>query len=256
MNKEEIRQDWVGQVVGARFRLLRWLGSAGRSQVFACRIEDNPEQKTAIKLFPSDAEGAQACAAGWAAALTLFHPHLMRVLHTGRDRVEGTHVLYVVTEYASEILSEILPDRPLTPDEAKEMLGPVLDALAYLHGKGLVHGRVKPSNIMVVDDQLKLSEENIRGAVGAAPAPTALDIYDAPERSQGKVLPASDIWSLGISLVEALTQIPPVWNRSGGKPFARIEDLISARELATLSEDYKRIAGFERESLARRGPLV
>ncbi len=228
----EIRTDWVGQIVGARFRLLRWVGGAGRSQVFSCRIEDNPEQKTAIKLFPADAEGAQACAAGWAAALTLFHPHLMRVLYTGQDRIEDTRVLYVVTEYAGEVLSEILPDRPLTPEETKEMLGPVLDALVYLHGKGLVHGRIKPSNIMVVDDQVKLSEENIRGSAGAVPPPASLDIYDAPERAQGKVLPASDLWSLGITLVEALTQIPPIWNRAGGsepivppsvpRPFAQI----------------------------------
>jgi len=216
MNNQEIRTDWVGQIIGARFRLLRWLGSAGRSQVFACKIEDNPQQKAAIKLFPADAEGAQSCAAGWSAALTLFHPRLMRVLFTGQDRIEGTRVLYVVTEYAGEVLSEILPDRALTEEEAREMLGPVLEALAYLHGKGLVHGRVKPSNIMVVDDQLKLSEENMRGSAGAASAPQSLDIYDAPERVQGKVGAASDLWSLGVTLVEAMTQIPPVWNRAGG----------------------------------------
>jgi 2-polyprenyl-6-methoxyphenol hydroxylase-like FAD-dependent oxidoreductase len=47
-----------------------------------------------------------------------------------------------------------------------------------------------------------------------------------------------------------------VWKRSGDRPFARIEDVISAAELAALSEDYKRVAGFERESLARRGSLL
>jgi TonB family protein len=215
MNHDAIRTDWVGEVVGSKFRLLRWLGSAGRSQVFACQIEENPTQKAAIKLFPAGAKDAQACASGWATALTLLHPHLIRSLYTGQDRMGDTYVLYVVTECASEILSEILPERPLTPQETREMLGPTLDALAYLHGKGLVHGRIKPSNIMVVDDQLKLSEENIRGSAGAAPQPAALDIYDAPERAVGKILPASDLWSLGMVLVEALTQIPPVWSRTG-----------------------------------------
>ncbi|MEK6244873.1 MAG: flavin-dependent oxidoreductase [Pseudomonadota bacterium] len=47
-----------------------------------------------------------------------------------------------------------------------------------------------------------------------------------------------------------------VWQRSGDKPFARIEDLISNEEMVALSETYKRVAGFERESLARRGSLV
>jgi len=47
-----------------------------------------------------------------------------------------------------------------------------------------------------------------------------------------------------------------VWQRSGDRPFARIEDVISNAELVTLSENYKRVAGFERESLARRASLV
>ena len=47
-----------------------------------------------------------------------------------------------------------------------------------------------------------------------------------------------------------------VWKRSGDKPFARIEDVIANAEMIALSETYKRVAGFERESLARRGSLV
>jgi 2-polyprenyl-6-methoxyphenol hydroxylase-like FAD-dependent oxidoreductase len=47
-----------------------------------------------------------------------------------------------------------------------------------------------------------------------------------------------------------------VWKRSGDKPFARIDDVISNAELVALSENYKRVAGFERDSLARRGSLV
>jgi 2-polyprenyl-6-methoxyphenol hydroxylase-like FAD-dependent oxidoreductase len=47
-----------------------------------------------------------------------------------------------------------------------------------------------------------------------------------------------------------------VWKRSGDKPFARIGDLISDAELVAMSEAYKRVAGFERESLARRASLA
>jgi 2-polyprenyl-6-methoxyphenol hydroxylase-like FAD-dependent oxidoreductase len=47
-----------------------------------------------------------------------------------------------------------------------------------------------------------------------------------------------------------------VWQRSGDKPFARIEDVISDAELAALSENYKRVAGFEREALAKRASFV
>lgn len=47
-----------------------------------------------------------------------------------------------------------------------------------------------------------------------------------------------------------------VWQRSGDKPFARIEDVISAAELAQMSAAYKKVAGFERESLAGRASLA
>ncbi len=215
MNTDVIRKDWVGRLVDARFRLLQWLGSSGQSGVFLCELEENGKQRAGIKLFPAAADGARSCASDWAAAADLYHPHLIRVLHTGRYRFDDTEFHYVVTEYAGEVLSEILPERPLTPAEVKEMLGPIFDALTYLHGKGLVHGRLKPSNIMVVDDQLKLSVENIRGASAIPKPPQMLDIYDAPKGTFIKLSPASDIWSLGVTMVEALTQIPPAWNRSG-----------------------------------------
>jgi len=47
-----------------------------------------------------------------------------------------------------------------------------------------------------------------------------------------------------------------VWQRSGDKPYARIEDVISNAELVAMSENYKRVAGFERDALSRRGSLV
>jgi 2-polyprenyl-6-methoxyphenol hydroxylase-like FAD-dependent oxidoreductase len=47
-----------------------------------------------------------------------------------------------------------------------------------------------------------------------------------------------------------------VWQRSGDKPFARIEDVISPAEMAEMSATYKRVAGFDRETLSRRASLA
>jgi len=52
------------------------------------------------------------------------------------------------------------------------------------------------------------------------------------------------------------TMLREVHRRTGDKPFARIEDVIAREELVALSENYKRVAGFERDSLARRASLV
>jgi 2-polyprenyl-6-methoxyphenol hydroxylase-like FAD-dependent oxidoreductase len=47
-----------------------------------------------------------------------------------------------------------------------------------------------------------------------------------------------------------------VHERSGDRPFARVEDVISNEEIRAISDDYKRVAGFERESLAKRPSLL
>jgi len=214
MNTAAIRTDWVGRCIDGRFTLLQWLGGSESGGVFLTEIHGSPSQRATIKLIPADATDAEARIAGWAVATTLSHPHLMRLFYTGRCQIDTSGLLYAVTEYAEEVLSQILPERPLAPPEASEMLDPVLDALSYLHGKGLVHSHLKPSNIMVVDNQLKLSSDGLHVAGELINHFPALSTYDAPEAATEPISPAADVWSLGVTLVEALTQHPPDWDRS------------------------------------------
>src|SRR5450631_1632151 len=219
MNTAAIRHDtdWVGQVVDGRFTLLQWLGNSGQGDVFLTELPGQPSQKAAIKLVPANASYSELQMAGWEATKRLSHPHLMRLFHVGRCRLNGTPLFYAVMEYAEEDLSQILPERPLAPTETREMLDPLLDALSYIHGERLVHGHLKPSNIMAVDDQLKLSCDGIQVAGPTVKSPSPLTVYDAPERATQGISPAADIWSLGVTLTEALTQHLPAWDRSQHK---------------------------------------
>ena len=221
MNTAEIRGDWVGRVIDGRFPLLKWLGGSQWSGVFLTELPDS-QQKASIKLIPADAPDAEVHSAGWAAASAMFHPHLMRLFHTGNSQIDSVALLYAVSEYSDEDLAQILPERPLTTSETREMLDPVLDALSYLHGKGFVHGHLKPSNILVVDNRVKLSSDSFHNA-GRLGRPMPEDIYTAPEAASGTINPASDVWSLGVTLVEALTQHPPAWDKLKQK-----EPLVSA----------------------------
>jgi TonB family protein len=112
-------------------------------------------------------------------------------------------------EFAEENLSEILPQRALEPDEVRQVLESALDALNYLHGQGLAHTRIKPGNILAAGDQLKLSSDTL-SEIGSAPVATPqTSIYTAPESATVPISAATDVWSLGVTLVEALTQRTP-----------------------------------------------
>ena len=144
MDTSAIRSDWVGRTVDNRFPLLQWLGGSELGGVFLTELGGPGSQKAAIKLIPADAEDVESRLAGWAAASTLSHPHLMRLLGSGRCMMDGEPLFYNVQEYAAEVLAEILPVRALTAEEVRAMLPPVLRALQFVHDKGFVHGHIHP----------------------------------------------------------------------------------------------------------------
>lgn len=212
----EFSAQWEGRTIDGAFPLRQFLGSGESSAVFLTTREDRP---AAIKLLYVEPGRADAQLAQWRAAAKLAHPNLLRIYSMGRCELDALPLVYIVMEYADEDLSQVLPHRSLNPDEAREMLGPALGALEYLHKQGFVHGHLKPSNIMAVDDCLKLSSDEVVRA-GAkdeiAPSP-----YDPPERMSGVVSPAGDVWSLGVTLIEVLTGRRP----SGGAEVSVPSDL-------------------------------
>ena len=219
MNTAAVQKSWEGRVIDGRFPLLQWLGGSEHSAVFLTELRGQESRKAAIKLIPADAGTVETRISRWEITMGLSHPHLIRLYHTGQCEINATPLLYVVMEYAEEDLSQILPLRPLTGAEIGEMLPPVVDALSYIHEKRLVHGHLKPSNIMVVDNRLKLSSDGIQAPDELGTSGLEPRMSDAPEHTASAALPAADVWSLGVTLVTALTQHPPVWEETGpGEP--------------------------------------
>src|SRR5882762_5855791 len=142
------------------------------------QVLDNPQsQRAAIKFIPAG-PNADLQLSLWRRVKQLEHPNLLRIFETGRWRLQNRDRLYVVMEYAEENLSQILPQRSLTESEVRDMLGPVLDALVFLHGKGLVHSRIKPSNILATADQLKLSTDALFPIGESRKSSSRFDVHD------------------------------------------------------------------------------
>jgi len=205
----ETWKRWEGQVINGQFPLGEYLGGSGQSAVFVTEIRGAERNKAAIKLVPADLENVESRLARWRRLAKLSHPHLLRVFGMGRCELGNTEFVYLVMEHADENLSQVLPHRGLTQTEAQELLHSVVDVLIYLHKQGLVHGHVKPANIMAVKEQLKISCDGVVAA-GERRVPAHTTVYDAPEISIGSLSPASDVWSLGVTMVEALSQRAPV----------------------------------------------
>jgi TonB family protein len=204
----EAWKTWEGQAVDG-FPLRQYLGGSDHSAVYLTQLNSSGEQKAAIKFIPADAS-AYAQLAKWRVAGELTHPHLLQLIRVGRCEFANANFLYVVMEYAEENLSEILPQRALEPDEARQVLESVLDALSHLHAQGLAHTRIKPGNILAAGDQLKLSSDTLSEIGSAAVGTPQVGIYAAPESATVPISTAADVWSLGVTLVEALTQRTPV----------------------------------------------
>ncbi len=201
-------KQYEGQVINNTFPLQRYLGGSSESAVFLTQLAGPQSSKAVVKLIPEGASTDLQLSL-WRRASKLTHPNLLQLYQGGRCHLADMDLLYVVMEYAEEDLSQILPQRALTPSEARDMLGPVLDALSDLHAQGLVHSRLKPSNVLATSDQVKLSTDRLSLAGEVLKSSAKRTAYDAPETANQAITAASDVWSLGVMLIEVLTQRAP-----------------------------------------------
>jgi outer membrane biosynthesis protein TonB len=200
---------WQGHVINGVGRLGGCLGYSDHSGVFLTESATRRPSVVAVKLVPTDRALTESLLPRWRRAAGLTHSHLIRMWDLGGCQLDGLPHLYAVLEYADQTLAQVLLRRALTDTEAREMLLPTLHALAFVHGQNLVHGQLKPANILVVGDQLKLASDTVRRAREGPVRTHGPAMYDPPEVRQGRSSPASDIWALGVTLFEALTRRPP-----------------------------------------------
>src|ERR1039458_7145484 len=227
-------RSWEGLTVDGKFPLQDYVGGFDHSVVYLTRRQGraNDSEKAVIKLIPADAADAEKQLLRWKKIRQLSHPNLIRIFEAGRCELDGLELLYVVAEYAEENLAQILPERALTAEETRGMLPPLLRALQYVHDSGFVHGHIQPSNILAIADQVKLSSDSLTGVGDGRRSARAASAYDPPETATGAPSAASDVWQLGMTLVEVLTQHLPAWDRA--KP--------CAPHMAEVGEPFREIA--------------
>jgi serine/threonine protein kinase/outer membrane biosynthesis protein TonB len=213
----ETHKKWEGRIVNGKFPLHQYLGTTSGRAVFLTEFDG---KKAVLKLVPVNSQTKDKLLLQWQRIASISHPNLLQMYECGRCELNGASLmlLYAVMEYADVDLAHILAERPITTAETQEMLKPLLEVLADVHSRGLVHAHLYPSNIMAVGDRIKISTDSLctPEEFKAALISRKANVYDAPEIAQGEISAASDVWSMGVTVIEALTLRQPVMATAEG----------------------------------------
>jgi eukaryotic-like serine/threonine-protein kinase len=194
-----------------RYEILEVIGVGANSRV-ARAFDPLIARLVAIKLFPSELARGEARDRFVQEARVvgqISHPSVIALHDMGID--EPTQTPYLVMEYIKgQSLEKLLEKGSIPHTRACAWVAEVATALAVAHRKGVIHGDVKPANILIAeDDRLKLTDFGMARLASRDSKDTPLlgsPAYWCPEQIVGKPQDArSDIFSLGVVLYELVT---------------------------------------------------
>ncbi|CAL4861070.1 protein kinase domain-containing protein [Microbacterium sp. MM2322] len=226
----------VGDVLADRYRLVAQVGQGGMARVF--RADDTALGRTvAVKVLRPEVEGAMSAPERARSEVTLLaslnHPSLVTLFDA---HLTGSPDYLVMEFVDGPTLSARIAEGPLPPAEVAALAAELGEALHVVHGSGVVHRDVKPSNVLLASPHLpggrpraKLADFGIALLLDSARVTTPGTVigtaaYLAPEQVQGRdPAPASDVYALGLVLLEALTGERAYPNTDGiGAALARL----------------------------------
>jgi len=200
------------------YLLLKCISRGGVADVYRARQVGEENYEVAVKIFrPGYArrESFREYFMAEAEKIGQFeHPNILPFLEFG----EGEDLLYAVTAFVTTGTLEDLLRRvggKFSAMQALPIMQQLCSAVQYAHGRDVIHGNIKPTNIFVTaDGRMLLSDFGIaRGYDDSQQSLTRIGWgsaeYAAPEQSLGVLRRSSDIYSLGVLLFRILTGQPP-----------------------------------------------
>ena len=203
----------MARIIGGRYRFLRKLGDGGFGEVWLAHdlwLRRDVAVKSVFVRNDSDTARRRMFREARIAA-RLDHPHIVKVY----DILEDGPWLIMEYVHLGRDLAKL--GKPLPPGRVANLGAQIADALVATHAAGIVHGDVKPHNVLLTEaDQAKLTDFGLSqgGRSGLSLSGSGLvhgtPAYMAPEVANGeKPTPASDVFSLGATIFAAVAGTSP-----------------------------------------------
>ncbi len=206
--------------IAGRYEVEAKLGEGGMGVVL--RAYDPPplDRHVAVKTLHefTDPLALELFYKECSALKSISHPNIVEIFDMGEFEEEGHRKpFFVMPLLAGQTLDQLIrhASHRLTVERVVEIVAQTCRGLQAAHEHGLVHRDLKPSNIFVMaDDSVKIIDFGVAHSVSAQSRTAGFDkgtlLYMAPEQVQHKpVSVQSDIYSLGVTLYEALTRRQP-----------------------------------------------
>lgn len=209
----------IGKTI-SHYRITERLGAGGMGVVYKA-VDLKLERTVALKFLPNDlavsARDKEHLLREARAASALDHPNI-GVIH-GLEETEDHQLFIVMAYYEGETLAQKLSRGLIPVRESLDLAIQIARGLGAAHSRNIVHRDVKPSNIIITNDKVaKIVDFGLARVVATASATQSISStgtlpYMAPEQILGETIDQrSDIWALGVILVQMIT---------GSHPFAR-----------------------------------
>src|SRR5579872_585490 len=205
------------------YDLIRPIDTGGMGEVYLAHQRSAFGRPVAIKIIRSDLVHDTTARARFLreaeVSAHLKHEHILPLFEFGEDQGR----LFLVTPYIDGgTLARRLQSGPLSLFQTRQLFVPLVQAVAYIHRRGVVHRDLKPTNVLL-DEQdgqiyvrlIDFGIAMVKGRAASPPLTTAGNevgtiAYMAPERLNGIAAPSNDIFSLGIILHQMLTGSIPM----------------------------------------------
>ena len=208
-------QTLEGEEISDRIRMTRlraigWIGYLYQGEMLSL---GRPVASCAVKLMhPRPMCSADTLLQDLREQARYVHPHLLAVQQSGLVR-EGParDWIYITSELADYSIQDLLTrGETLTPTQVRECLVQILEALRYLHAQGIVHGEIRPSNVLSTTTGWRLSGLEYRGSLSRRLEELGYSqnhfVFRAPEaQERGADHSSADMWSLAVVAHAALT---------------------------------------------------